>query len=246
MTSSPIYPIASSRLAIATALLLGGVLSLYAAPTVLTFEGLQDQELISGYYGGGTGGFGSGPGPNYGVTFGNMQALVSYAFGGNGNFANNPSGFTAAFLPTGNTDTMNVSGGFAGGLGFYYVGVDPYNVTADAGSVAIFSGPNGTGTQLASFSLPPSPLDGNPTYNTWIPIGTGFSGTAESVVFTGYANYLGLDNVTLGDSTPLLVPENAGWSVDALAALGLFCANLIRSRHRGQHPPFLREAISLT
>ena len=66
------------------------------------------------------------------------------------------------------------------------------------GSVSVFDGANGTGTELASLSLPSTP---NP-YNVWVPVGVSFSGTAQSVVFSGAANFIGFDNITLGSETP--------------------------------------------
>lgn len=59
------------------------------ASITLTFEGLQDNEQVLNYYNGGFGGNGSGPGPNYGITFGSDSlAIISTAAGGNGNFTN--------------------------------------------------------------------------------------------------------------------------------------------------------------
>jgi hypothetical protein len=40
----------------------------WAAP-VLTFEGLKNFEQVENYYNGGNGSLGSGPGPDYGITF---------------------------------------------------------------------------------------------------------------------------------------------------------------------------------
>src|SRR5262249_3550620 len=141
----------------------------------------------------------------------NLQALISFNVGGNGNFANNPSGFTTAFLFNSDTDVLNVPAGFDTGFSFFYVAVNPNDLTAVAGSVAVYDGLNGTGNLLGTLNLLPTPLTPfpGPTYSTWVPIGVGFSGTAESVVFNGYANYLGLDNVTLGSSTPAFVPESS-------------------------------------
>jgi hypothetical protein len=171
---------------------------MHAGVVTLTFEGLQDNEAIENYYNGGFGGNGSGPGPNYGITFGSDSlALISSADGGSGNFSNNPSGDTIMYFLSGPGDVMDVAAGFTTGFSFYYA--DQVGFT---GEVDVYSGLDGTGTLLQTLSLPTTP----DPYTVWVPIGVTFAGTAESVVFTGSANYIGFDNVTLGSSTPG-VPE---------------------------------------
>ena len=54
-----------------------------AGSIVLPFEGLQDQEQVLCFNNGGTGALGSGPGPNYGTTFGpDAVAILSDDSGG--------------------------------------------------------------------------------------------------------------------------------------------------------------------
>jgi hypothetical protein len=162
------------------------------AAITLSFEGLQNLEPILNYYNGGTGGFGSGPGPNYGVSFtADSLAVKSTTAGGTGSFSNNPSGSTIAFFLSGAGDTMDVKAGFDTGFSFFYA-------AALAGSVGVFSGLDGTGTELASLSLPTT----TSPYTVWDPIGVAFSGVAESVVFGGSANFIGFDDITLGSVTP--------------------------------------------
>ena len=62
----------SLRLAAAGAVLsIAGVCPAQTSNAVtLNFEGLKNAETVSNYYNGGQGGKGSGPGPNYGITFG--------------------------------------------------------------------------------------------------------------------------------------------------------------------------------
>jgi hypothetical protein len=168
---------------------------MHAGVVTLTFEGLQDQESIDNYYNGGFGGSGSGPGPNYGIVFtSDSLALISSADGGSGNFSNNPSGDTIMFFLAG-ADTMDVAAGFNTGFSFFYS-------AAEAGSVSVYSGLDGTGTLLQTLALPVTPSP----YTVWDPVGVTFAGTAESVVWNGSANYIGFDDVTLGSSTPG-VPE---------------------------------------
>jgi len=173
------------------------------AAVVLNFTGLQNEEQVLNYYNGGLGGNGSGPGPNYGITFGaDSLALISAAAGGGGNNFNQPSGSnTGLFFLSGTADVMDVAAGFTTGFSFYESG--PYG-----GNVSVYSGLDGTGTLLASLALPATPVgstDGgivNGYYSVWAPVGVTFSGTAESVDFSGTANYIVFDAITLGSSTP--------------------------------------------
>jgi len=192
-----------------------------AGNVVLTFDELgvipaaTDTQPILNFYNGGYAGNGSaacgyavcGPGPNYGITF-NSDALVitSDTVGGGGNFVNEPSGPNVLFFLTGSGDVMDVPGGITNGFSFFYSG----NSQVGNGDVSIYSGLDATGTLLASFlidnSLTPLCSTG-PSYCVWQPDGIAFSGTAESVVFGGYANYIAFDNITLGSSTPATTPE---------------------------------------
>jgi hypothetical protein len=188
------------------------VLLCYAVPAgavvVMDFEGLQNNEQILNFYNGGLGGNGSGPGPNFGVTYGaDALALIDADAGGTGNFANEPSPSTTAYFLTGPGVVMNVPAGFDTGFSFFYSSVDY------AGSVTVWDGLDGTGNLLATLNLPAlgtNPAGGDPTgiYNIWAPIGVAFSGEAYSANFSGVANYIGFDNITLGSSNPV-VPEPA-------------------------------------
>lgn len=114
---------------------------------------------------------------------------------------------------------MNVAGGFTTGFSFYYA--DQVGFT---GTVNVYSGPSGTGTLLASLSLPSTP----DPYNVFVPVGVTFSGTADSVIFSGAANFIGFDNITLGSGTPT-VPEP--YSL-ALLGTGLLGLGLVRARRK--------------
>jgi hypothetical protein len=202
-------------------ILFAAVVSLFTAQaalagvTVLTFDqlgviGSGGGEPILNFYNGGFAGNGTascgfavcGPGPNDGVAFeSNALVLTSEDVGGGGNFTNEPSSPNILFFLTGTGDVMNVASGITTGFSFDYSG----NSAEGNGSVDIYSGLDGTGTLLASFvvntSLTPLCSSG-PAYCVWEPDGVSFSGTAESVVFGGAANFIGWDNITLGSSTP--------------------------------------------
>lgn len=202
--------------------------TLAKASTVLTFEGLQDEEQVLNYYDGGYGGNGSGPGPNYGITFGSDSlAIISGAAGGSGNFSGSPTMPTVLFFLSGPGDVMDVASGFTTGFSFYYSAV------VYPGAVTVWSGLDETGTELASLTLPVTLSGGTGCtygdYCPWFPVGVSFSGTAESVDFSGTANYIGFDNITLGASTPVGAPEPATLT---LLGSGLALLGMVRRRKK--------------
>ncbi len=141
-----------------------------ASSIVLNFSGLQDLEQILNFYDGGFGGMGSGPGPDFDITFGpDALALIDADAGGTGNFANEPSPDSIAFFLTGPGVIMNVANGFTTGFSFFYSG------DFVVGSVTVYDGLNGTGNLLATLELPPNAqlcgLPGDPTgyYACWDP-----------------------------------------------------------------------------
>jgi hypothetical protein len=191
--------------------------SRHSGAQTITFEGLKDEEPILNYYNGGLGGNGSGPGPNNGIVFGSdALAIIQVSAGGTGHFANNPSGDTVAFFLTGAGDVMNVPGGFGTGFSFYYSAI------SSPGAVYVYSGPDDTGTLLASLNLPvtpetfPVPDGGAEYFDNWGSFGVNFAGTAMSVNFTGTANEIAFDNITINSSSPA-VPEPASISLLALS-----------------------------
>jgi hypothetical protein len=202
---------AAAGLVIAASL---GIASTANATITLTFVGLRDLEPILAYYDGGSGGFGSGPGPNYGITFGpDSSALISEDDGGSGAFNEAPYD-TVAYFVNGPGDLMNVANGFTTGLSF------DYSAPAAPGSVTVWSGLNGTGTELADIILPTTPEGGtgcNTTYCPWVAIGFTFSGTAESVDFSGAADEIGFSAISLGSA----VPEASTWAMMVVGFAGL-------------------------
>lgn len=175
-----------------------------ASPSPLTnavmgFDQLQCLEYVDNYYAGGNGSMGTGPGPNYGITFSaNTEINVNYAVDGTctnwiSNTTNEPSPYNNVIFLSGSAATMDVPAGFTGGFSFYYSA--PYNT----GFINVWSGLDGTGTLLATLNLPVTPgCSSTPNYCDWVPIGVSFPGTAMSVDFGGTENYIAFDNITLG------------------------------------------------
>lgn len=173
------------------------VLSQAQTKGVVSFGRLKNLEFVNQFYDGGTGSLGSGPGPNYGLTFtANAQAIVSASKGGSGNFINNPGGYPVMFFQTGDTATMTATNGIQVALWFYYSALQ-------AGLATVYDGPNGTGNILASITLPPN-NSGCTTYKlcVWTPVGVPLSTTAGSISFSGIADYLAVDTIHLG--SPLI------------------------------------------
>lgn len=116
---------------------------------------------------------------------------------------------------------MDVAAGFTTGFSFYYSAV------VFPGIVTVWSGLDGTGTELGVLSLAVTPsggpgCDGTASYCPFTPTGIAFAGTAESVVFSGTADYIAFDNITLGASVPTgAVPEPSTWAMMVLGFAGL-------------------------
>jgi hypothetical protein len=184
-----------------------------ADPVVLTFEGVGNLNAIGDFYNGGAGG-------NLGISFAaNSLAVVSSLDGGSGNIANTPSGDTAAFFLNGTGDLMNVAAGFSNGFSFFYSSVTV------PGQVTVWSGLNGTGTLLATLDLAPTGFcSPGPNYCNWQAIGVSFNGIAESVNFSGTANQIAFDNITIGSATagggPTATPEPATIVLLAIGSAG--------------------------
>ena len=175
-----------------SSLLMGVVTASAGHLDQLDFNNLQIGEQVLGYYDGGIGSLGTGPGPNLGITF--TSDFVTVAQG--------------VFGPplqgeelTGTSGTMDVVPGFSGPFSFYYTNSGP------DGTVNLYSGPDGGGSLLGTIALPTflSPP------NTFFNAGGEFEPVPfESAVFTGTEGALVFDNITFGG---IVIPEPSSMSL---------------------------------
>ncbi len=213
----------TSMLVTAAAALLATTAS--AAPIVLTFEGVGNQQPVGNFY------------ASQGITFSpSTLALIDGDAGGTGNFANEPSANTVMFFLDDNDAILNYAAGFTTGFSFFYS-------SGVAASVRVFDGVNGTGNLLASLNLA-SQFNGNgcvgdPSgfFCNWTAVGVTFAGTARSINFGGTAASTGFDDITFGSATagdpggPVVpaIPEPSSWAM-LIAGFGLIGATLRRRR----------------
>jgi hypothetical protein len=187
------------------------------AATTINFEQTPSySQSVLNFYNGGTNALGAS-GPNYGISF--SSSVVSLANDGLGSgpngeyFSNAPSG-NVVMLDFDGTSIMNVSVGFIGTASFGYS-----SDVAALGAVKIFSGLNGTGTQLASFNLAGNSATGcavTGPYCNFDVLSSAFSGIAYSMTFGGNSNGVLFDDITLVAA----VPEASTW-LTMLAGLGV-------------------------
>jgi PEP-CTERM motif len=206
----------------------------------LTFENIApypngNNVLIENYYNGGTSSIGTS-GPNYGIGFSSNSLLiclntlgVSCSNTSHGGLGDPHSQDGGLFFLTGSAAIMDDAAGFSTGFSFDYASF------SDTGSVGVYSGLDGTGTLLASISLPPN-APGCPAYGAdfcpFSPVGVTFAGTAESVSFAGVENQIVFDDITFGSSTVGGgVPEPATWSL-MLIGVGCLGATLRGARRK--------------
>jgi hypothetical protein len=218
-----------------------------AFATTITFGTEANQAQIENYFNGGTDSQGKS-GTNVGISFSNngesLKAGFSAASGGTGLFENVPSGapgvlFFAPITGSGGnltsytTGVINYASGFQN-IGFNYSLLN--NASANASTVTLWSGLDGTGTELGTISLFANAASvactGNvaPTglsrdeFCTWSNTSAQVAGVAQSAVFTGKG--LGSTELDAVSLTTVPLPATLWLMVSAVGGL----AGLVRRR----------------
>ncbi|TRV26338.1 MAG: PEP-CTERM sorting domain-containing protein [Microcystis flos-aquae Mf_WU_F_19750830_S460] len=210
-----------------------------AAVTVLDFENIapypnNNNVFVQGFYNGGTSSDGT-TGTNYGVEFSSNALLICLNTPGiscsntsRGGLGNPNSQKGALFFLSGSQTFMNLASGFDTGFSFFYTAIN------QAGSISVYDGLNGTGSLLASLSLPTTSSNCDPVYSAgfcpFVPVGVGFAGIAKSVSFAGVANQIVFDDITFGSVTPDPKPVPEPASVLGLLAIGFLGAGSVLKR----------------
>jgi PEP-CTERM motif-containing protein len=202
---------------------------LFLAPAAigatLSFDVLQESEKVKDYYNGGTAGFGSGPGPMYGVTFPAQPPKYGYASGRHTGIDPPPSKPNYLTWPGPEGMWFNVADGFTIALSFSYL-----TRWDQKSAVTLYEGPDKSGRVLAQFDLRKTnnsiPGD-NSSRARWAPITLEFRGVTRSAEFRG--EHWILDNIVFRtrskpepDRGATEVPEPGTLGVLTLALLGLF------------------------
>jgi hypothetical protein len=184
---------------------------------------------ILNYYNGGTSSIGT-TGTNYGISFPSNALLIclntigtSCSNTSHGGLGDPSSQDGALYFLSGNTTYLNDAAGFTTGFAFDYTAVN-----GSGGSVEVWSGLNGTGTQLASLVLGVTVSSCSSSYNAgFCPFTNGslaFAGTGMSIEFDGVPNEIVYDDITFGSTIVgggVPEPGSMIMAVSGLAGLGL-------------------------
>jgi hypothetical protein len=163
----------------------------HAQSVVVDFDGVPTNDLVNGFYSGGTSSSGA-IGPNLGVSFIGFQTTSGFGETSPPNLAFNAGG----------PAIVNTNFGFSA-----------FSFTAgffQPGTVSVFSGANGTGTLLGSLTG----LLGDPNAFALQTINFAGIGVGVSVTFVGVDATLGVDDFNFTRAfDPGGVPEPATWAM---------------------------------
>ena len=187
--------------------------------TTLTFGGQVNATNIENFFDGGTDAYGTAGGSanNVGITFTTPAEFLNAGYngtgfnGGTGKFENVPSGATGvlymASVPTTTAPVLNDAAGFTG-ISLNYSLLS--NTASDGSTIQLWSGLNGTGTEVGTLTLgasttPVACTSSHDEFCSWSSASNqSLTGVAESVVFAGDARtYTEFDAVALTAPVPL-------------------------------------------
>jgi hypothetical protein len=205
--------------ALAASQALAANVTVSGATETLTFGGQVNATNINTFFSGGTDAYGTAGGPanNVGITFTTPAEFLNAGYngsgfnGGTGKFENVPSGATGvlymASVPTSTVPILNDANGFSG-ISLNYSLLN--NTASYASTIQLWSGLNGTGTEVGTLSLTAAGTtvactSTHDEFCTWSTASNRtLSGVAESAVFTGDARtFTSFDAVTLNTPVPL-------------------------------------------
>ena len=208
---------------IATLALIAAAVPAVAAQTTIDFEGTASFGSILEFYNGGVDAAGNS-GANYGVS---LTASATSLSNDNLNnyFSNAPTPGTVMFAPD-SMAYLNAANGFFNSVSLYYS-----SDIAAPNSVNIYSGLNGTGDLLGSFSLNMNAQTGctDTSFCNFELSTVTFSGTGKSISFDGAAGHTAFDNVAFDNVAVTPVPEPTTY---ALMMLGLAGIGMVARRRR--------------
>ena len=196
---------------IATLALIATAIPAVATQATLDFEGIGSFGSILEFYNGGNDSAGNS-GTNYGVSFTpsatslSNDELSKY-------FSNAPTSGGVMIAPD-SVAFLNAADGFTNSVSLYYS-----SDIAAPNSVNIYSGLNGTGDRLGSFSLNMNAQTGcsETPFCNFEQSTVMFSGTGKSISFDGNSGHTAFDNVTI---TPVPEPTTYALVLLGLASIG--------------------------